>query len=215
MLVELVALAAGSFVLALSGALVPGPMFSATLAGSHARGIWFGPGVVLGHALAEAPVMGLLLLGLSHVLGNRYVLMVIGVVGAAALVWMGAGLIAQSRRPPDAAAETAPGMGAVATGLVTSVLNPYWYLWWVTQPALLLAGAAAMGWMGVAAFFVGHISADLGWYSLTALTVSRGKQLLQGRAYKVLLMVCAVMLFVMAGLFLKLAIEKMFAARAG
>ena len=46
MVLDLAGLAVGSFVLALSGALVPGPMLSATVAGSHRRGFWFGPGVI-------------------------------------------------------------------------------------------------------------------------------------------------------------------------
>jgi threonine/homoserine/homoserine lactone efflux protein len=223
--VRLGALAFGSFVLALSGALVPGPMFSAVLAGSHRHGFWFGPGVVLGHALAEMPVVALLLVGLASVLNRPTVLAAIGGVGAAMLVWMGVGLARQAFRAPPASGPDPGGagarslvggaagdaalirFGAVPAGFLTSVLNPYWHLWWVTQPALLLASAARMGWLGVGAFFVGHIAADLLWYSLTALGVSRGRRLLEGRGYKVLLVVCAAILFVMAGLFVKLVIE--------
>lgn len=210
---DLMALGFGSFVLALSGALVPGPMFSATLAGSHRKGFWFGPLVVLGHALAEAPVVVLLLLGLTTVLTNDWVLVTIGSVGAVALVWMGVGLVRQARRPAEDVQE--PGfvrLGAVPTGIITSVVNPYWYVWWVTQPTPLLAGAASLGWAGVAAFFIGHISADLAWYSAASFSISRGRSLLEGRAYKVLLVLCALILFVMAGLFAKLAVEKGLAA---
>ncbi|HUU11894.1 MAG TPA: LysE family transporter [Phycisphaerae bacterium] len=212
MVLDLLGLALGSFILALSGALVPGPMFSATVAGSHRRGFWFGPGAVLGHALAELPVVALLVLGLASFMENRWVLVGIGTVGAAALVWMGLGLLGQSRRPPDVEARGILRLGAIPTGFITSVVNPYWYLWWVTQPALLLAGAVAMGWPGVAAFFGGHISADLVWYSATSLGISRGRRLLEGRLYKALLIGCAGILFVMAVLFAKLALEKGFAA---
>ncbi len=207
-MLDLVGLAVGSFVLALSGALVPGPMLSATLAGSHRRGGWFGPGVVLGHALAEIPVVVLLLLGISSFLENRWVLTAIGGVGAVALAWMGVGLLRRMKQ--DAAAPEAGfvRLGAVPTGLITSLVNPYWYLWWVTQPTVLLAGAATMGWLGVAAFFIGHISADLGWFSAASWSVAKGRRLLQGRFYKALLLVCAGILFVMAVLFAKLAVEK-------
>ncbi|MBE3123781.1 MAG: LysE family transporter [Planctomycetes bacterium] len=208
MAAQLLALAFGSFFLALSGALVPGPMFSATVAGSHRKGFWFGPGVILGHALAELAVLGLLVLGLASFLENRWVLVTIGAVGAVALVWMGVGLVRQARRPPDVEQAAVLRLGAVPTGIITSILNPYWYLWWVTQPALLLASAVALGWPGIAAFFAGHISADLGWYSLASLSVSRGKHLLQGRLYKGLLIGCAGILFVMAVLFARLALLK-------
>jgi len=205
---DLAGLAVGSFVLALSGALVPGPMLSATVAGSHRRGFWFGPGVVLGHALAEMPVVVLLALGVSAFLENRWVLTAIGGVGAVALTWMGVGLLRQMGRDTAAPEPGFVRLGAVTTGLITSVVNPYWYLWWVTQPTVLLAGAATMGWLGVAAFFIGHISADLAWYSAASLSVAKGRRLLQGRFYKALLIACAGILFVMAVLFAKLAIEK-------
>jgi|WetSurMetagenome_2_1015567.scaffolds.fasta_scaffold25494_3 threonine/homoserine/homoserine lactone efflux protein len=218
-LLPLAAVAGGSFVLALSGALVPGPMFSATLAGSHRHGFWFGPGVVLGHALAEAPVVAALLLGLSQVLQAPWLLIIIGSVGGATMALMGVGMIRRVRRPPPAMAAAVAGqetagvrpfrLRAVLTGFTTSVLNPYWYLWWVTQPAMLLVSARANGWPGVAAFFVGHISADLVWYSAAALGVSRGRRFLDGRAYQALLVVCALILFAMAGLFLVLAAEQL------
>jgi len=254
------ALAAASFTLALSGALAPGPMFFATIAGSRRRGFWFGPGAVLGHALAELPVVALLLVGLSAVLENDSVLAGIGAIGAAALLWMAAGMIRQAFRPPPDTSPTSPrpeageapapgapcptsprceaGDGqaaglppgrtvesqaappagarpralvveAAGAGFVTSLLNPYWHLWWVTQPTLLLASAAAQGWPGVGAFFAGHISADLLWYSLTSYGISRGRSLLGGRVYQGLLIGCAAMLLVMAALFATLVIEKL------
>lgn len=249
------ALGAASFTLALSGALAPGPMFFATIAGSRRRGFWFGPGAVLGHALAELPVVALLLVGLSAVLENDSVLAGIGAIGAAALLWMAAGMIRQAFRPrpdtsptsprPEAGEAPAPGapcptsprreadvaarqaspgsapqepqgagrrmlvVEAAGAGFVTSLLNPYWHLWWVTQPTLLLASAAAQGWPGVGAFFAGHISADLLWYSLTSYGISRGRSLLRGRVYQGLLIGCAAMLLVMAGLFAGLVIEKL------
>ena len=251
---EISVLGGASFVLALSGALAPGPMFFATIAGSRRRGFWFGPGVVLGHAMAELPVVVLLLLGLSAVLANDYVLAGIGTVGAVALTWMGAGMIRQALRPPpeepsagsslaegdepltsprrEAGDEQAAGLPSARTvesqaappagarpralvveaagaGFLTSLLNPYWHLWWVTQPALLLASAAAQGWPGVGAFFIGHISADLLWYSLTSYGISRGRNLLRGRLYQGLLIGCAAVLVVMAGVFVKLVLEIM------
>jgi hypothetical protein len=98
---------------------------------------------------------------------------------------------------------------AAGAGFVTSLLNPYWHLWWVTQPTLLLASAAAQGWPGVGAFFAGHISADLLWYSLTSYGISRGHSLLAGRVYQGLLIGCAAMLLVMAALFAALVIQKL------
>jgi threonine/homoserine/homoserine lactone efflux protein len=226
-ILTLAGLAAGSFALALSGALVPGPTFFVTIAGVRRHGFWFGPLVVLGHAVAELLVVALLLWGLSAVLKDSYVRAGIGAVGAIALVWMGTGMIRQARRLREAAtmadAEAGPAdapataaqtgnrrtllIEAVSAGFLTSIGNPFWHFWWVTQPLALLAIAAAQGWPGIAAFFIGHISADLAWLSVASLGVSSGRRFLKGRLYAGLLIGCGLMLFVMAGLFLKLAIE--------
>lgn len=224
-ILTLAGLAAGSFVLALSGALVPGPTFFVTIAGARRHGFWFGPLVILGHAMAELPVVLLLVVGLSAFLKNAYVLAGIGGIGAAALIWMGMGMIRQARRPPEGPMGAgAPATGedssdvpaggrrtlfaeAIPAGFLTSIGNPYWHLWWVTCPTYLLASAASQGWLGVAVFFIGHISADLAWYSATSLGVAGGRRFLAGRLYAGLLVICGVVLFVMAGFFLKLAVE--------
>jgi threonine/homoserine/homoserine lactone efflux protein len=205
-LLELAAVAGGSFVVALSGALMPGPVLAVTIAGVRQKGFWFGPLVVLGHGMVELPIVLLLALGLGAVLGNPWVVVAIGYVGAAAMAWMGVGLLRQAGRPPEAATEgSGSRLGAVGAGALTSLANPYWYLWWVSMGAVLLAGAAKAGWIGVAVFFAGHISADLAWYSLIALGVARGRRYLDGRLYQGLLVLCALVLVVMAARFLYMA----------
>lgn len=217
MALELAALALGSFVVALSGALMPGPVLAVTLAGSRRRGFWFGPLVVLGHALVELPIVLLLYWGLGAALKSSWIVVVIGGVGAVAMACMGIGMLRQTRHvdDPDAQDGGVLRLGAVPSGAVTSLLNPYWYLWWVTIGAVMIASVETAGWLGLAVFFAGHISADLGWYSLISFGVSRGRRYLQGRLYKALLIGCAVILFVMAGVFVKLALEKGLEAAGG
>ena len=43
-----------SFILALSGALVPGPLLTYDIQRSYQKGFWVGPQLILGHALLEA-----------------------------------------------------------------------------------------------------------------------------------------------------------------
>ena len=211
MVLELAALALGSFVVALSGALMPGPVLAVTLAGSRRRGFWFGPLVVLGHAAVELPLVVLLYWGLGEALKSDGIVITIGCVGALAMAWMAVGMLRQTRHvdDPDAQQGGVMRLGAVPSGAVTSLLNPYWYLWWVTIGAVMVASARTAGWLGLVVFFAGHISGDFLWYSVVSFGVSRGRRYLQGRLYKGLLIGCAVILLAMAGLFAKLAIEKM------
>ena len=202
--------AGGAFVAALSGALMPGPVLAVTLVGARRRGFWFGPLVVLGHAAVELPLVLLIALGLGALLNQAWIVTTIAGVGAAAMAWMSLGMLLQARRAgnPEGAERGLSRLGAVPSGAVTSVLNPYWYVWWLVIGAALITKALIVGWMGLAAFFAGHISGDLVWYGVVAFGVSRGKRYLQGWPYKALLIACALLLLAMAILFGKFAVEK-------
>ena len=209
MVLELANIAVGSFVAAFSGALMPGPVLAITLAGSRRHGFWFGPLVALGHSLVELPVVVLLALGLLTVLDNRWVIAAIGCVGSVAMAWMAVGLLRQTRHAEGEAAEdVGPRIGGAGSGILATIANPYWYLWWISLGAVLMAGTAAAGWLGVAVFFIGHISADFACCGAASLGVAKGRRYLEGRVYKGLLMVCAVILFAMAARFLLLAVAK-------
>jgi len=98
----------------------------------------------------------------------------------------------QSREEPDLERRSrevtdlkrpAIGWGAAArapfiAGIVLTLSNPYWWIWWLTFGAGFLALQPAY-----AAFFVGHISADLVWFGILAFTASRGAKIL-GEKYR-------------------------------
>jgi len=207
---EHLAVAGGAFVAALSGALMPGPVLAVTLVGARRRGFWFGPLVVLGHAAVELPLVLLIALGLAVLLNHPWIVTGIAGVGAVAMTWMGVGMILQARRSadPEAADGGLVRLGAIPSGAVGSLLNPYWYVWWLGVGAALITKSLMVGWLGLAAFFAGHISGDLAWYALVAFGVTRGKRYLAGRLYKALLIACAVLLLAMAVLFGKFAVEQ-------
>src|SRR3972149_5217323 len=48
----------------------------------------------------------------------------------------------------------------VADGIIASISNPYWSLWWATIGLGYLALSSGQGLTGVAFFFAGHILAD-------------------------------------------------------
>ena len=84
---------ATSFVIALSGALMPGPLLTITLSESARRGFIAGPLIVCGHGILELILVLLLLLGLAPILNNDYVIGSVGLVGAVVLIWMAVGMI--------------------------------------------------------------------------------------------------------------------------
>lgn len=85
-----------SFLVALTGAMAPGPLLTYTIIQSvrtDRRGYLMGVWVIIGHALLEMGIIVLLLLGFSFVLKNMMVVRIIGTIGGIILAWFGAGII--------------------------------------------------------------------------------------------------------------------------
>jgi threonine/homoserine/homoserine lactone efflux protein len=72
-------------------------------------------------------------------------------------------------------------------GMLTTISNPFWYTWWVTVAAGYLSQAQAIGTGAVAAFYLGHISADFAWNTFLATATGAGRRLLTQRMYALLI----------------------------
>ncbi len=62
--------------------------------------------------------------------------------------------------------------------------------------------ATGLGVTGLVSFYVGHILADLVWFSLVAFAVASGRRIMSPRAYQGLIAVCGVFLLGLGGFFL-------------
>ena len=71
-------------------------------------------------------------------------------------------------------------------------------LWWVTIGLGYILQSRKEGLWGVVAFFVGHILADLVWYTSVSTAVATGRHLLTDRIYRGLIGACAGFLVVFA-----------------
>jgi threonine/homoserine/homoserine lactone efflux protein len=198
-----------SFLVGISGALMPGPLFAAVVAGAVAAGFWAGPALVLGHGLLELALVLALSQGLGRVLRHHGVTRAIAAVGGLTLLWLAAGMI-QDGLAQRVAAGTAAGGGVlpspVIVGAAVSASNPYWWLWWATIGTTYLALALQHGAGGLASFFTGHILSDLAWYSFVALAVAAGRDVLGPRVYNGVVVAAGAFLCVMALVFLRAAL---------
>jgi len=196
-------IAATSFMLGLSGAMMPGPLLTMTISESARRGMRAGPQLILGHALVEAAVVVLLLIGLADLVQRPDVFGVIALIGGVMLFWMGGGML---RSLPQLSLdleqkEEGKGISPVLAGGLISLANPYFTLWWATIGIGYLTVTSAQGWLGGITFYCFHILADLAWYALIAYAVSRGRHLLADRPYRVLIGSCALFLLAFGGYF--------------
>lgn len=203
----LAGIAGTSFTLALSGALMPGPLLTMTVAEAARRGTRAGPLVITGHALLELLLVIAVIKGLGPYLKQPPVIGTISLVGGLLLLLMGlemvrkaAGLSLQHQTQAPAA-----GGNPVLMGIIGSLSNPYWIIWWVTIGLGYLSTAGRFGPAGIVAFFLGHIAADYGWYGLVSYGVSRGRSLASDRGYQFLIRACGLFLLVFGAWFLSTA----------
>jgi threonine/homoserine/homoserine lactone efflux protein len=212
MLTILLTIFVSSFVIALSGALMPGPLLTATISESSQRGFITGPLMIAGHAILELGLVIALLLGLAPFLQQTAVFIVTALAGSAILFWMAFGMF---RSLPSLhlswEADQKRRNHPVASGILMSVVNPYWIIWWATIGLGYILYSWQFGLLGVAFFFAGHILADLGWYSLVAAMVAGGRHFLTDRLYRGLIAGCAVFLVVFAGYFAYAGLTKLMA----
>lgn len=183
--------------IALSGALMPGPVLTVTISESSRRGIWAGPLIILGHGILELCLVLLLLLGLGPYLREDLVFGIIAFSGALILMWMA---ISMFRSIPALTLSLQPnassGTHPVLAGILMSLANPYWFIWWATIGLGYIVYATKFGTVGVIAFFSGHISADFAWYLAVSFAVSKGRWFIGDKAYKGVVGLCACTLIV-------------------
>jgi len=195
---------ATTFVITLSGAVMPGPILARTISYAASMGTKAGPLLVLGHAILELVLLLALLAGLAPFLTRPTVMGLVGAVGAVILWWMAAGMLRSlpglridwEAAPPRAA-------GPVRDGILLSLANPYWSVWWATVglSLVVLAMDSGLGWWGFVIFFVAHILSDLSWYLLVSWAVARGRRFLSDRRHRLLVGACAVFLVLFGGYF--------------
>jgi len=198
---------ASSLLVAYSGALMPGPMLTVVVSESPQHGFAAGPLVVLGHAVLELTLIVALVVGLGSLLERHSVQAAVEIGGGAMLVWMGASMALAVMRghvslkwEHDAAAP--PRAQPVLAGILASLSNPYWLIWWATIGMAYLSKSYAAGALGVGAFYVGHIMGDLTWYSAVSGLMAAGRRFIGLSVYKGLLVFCGAFLVVLAVVFL-------------
>ncbi len=211
MVIQLFGILLSSFVIALSGALMPGPLLTVAIGESTKKGFWVGPLLILGHAILELVLVIALIAGLAPILNQKSVFGVIAFAGAFILLWMALGMF---RSLPGLSlnfeASQSKGSHLVFSGIFLSLANPYWLIWWATIGLGYILHSQTFGLPGVLFFFTGHILADLVWYSIITYSVAKGRRLFSDSFYRRIIGACACFLIVFAGYFGYSGWEKIF-----
>ncbi|MBN1855778.1 MAG: LysE family transporter [Dehalococcoidia bacterium] len=179
--------------ISLTGVMAPGPVTAIAITKGAVRRE-AGALVALGHGMVEVPMIALVALGFASVMAVPGVKATVGLLGGAVLVWMGAGLFRTKTEAVEGGADVT--RGCLLAGLTTTVANPYWFVWWATVGATLIAGASAWGLVGVAAFTLTHWLCDLGWLSFLSWSAFTSRRFWTPAFHKGVFIACGT---VMAG----------------
>ena len=187
---------------AFSGAAMPGPLLTGCINQTIRRGFWAGPLMMVGHSLLEMALIVALILALRTVLDRPTPKGIVALAGGAFLVYLGLGMVRRSRTLKldlDAGNAQSRVGSPVLEGIVLSLANPYWTIWWVTWGLWMIDRAMTRGLrfaVSLPVFYVGHILGDFIWYGFIALMLVKGRRFLTDRAYRAMILGCGVFLIV-------------------
>lgn len=189
--------------------MMPGPMLAVAIGETPRRGPWTGPLLILGHMAVEVLLVVALVLGLNVFLKSDSVVGAIGVIGGAMLFWMGQGMLRSVKSITLAVEATDKrGLHPVLAGAITSCSNPYFILWWATIGLTYIATGVRFGALGVIVFYLGHILADLVWFTIVTFGLYRGKDVIGDGVYRALIAVCGCVLLFFGGYFFWTGLNK-------
>jgi len=193
-----------SFLVGFSGASSPGPMLTMVLAQSSIKGWFESVKIVTGHAILEGILVILLLLGLQPFLQNQVFLKSFSFFGSIFLFYMGIGLLISLFKNEIHVKNASPlKFPSVLGGILVSISNPYWLIWWITIGVSFLTQARNYLILGVLSFYFGHILSDYVWYAFIGL-IGQGLSLpFWKRIYKVILYIASIFLIFFGGYFMR------------
>ena len=187
---------ATSWIVGLSGAVSPGPLLAYDIKETLRIGPWAGPAISLGHSILELGIVALLYFGAAAIVDSNVAQICISIIGGSFLIFMAATFMKNSVKDSKITGTSNTSyfdkMGPIIGGIVVTISNPYWSIWWVTVGLAYLVWSQEYGVAGVACFYFGHILADFAWFTFVSIIISSGRKIIVGKIYKIMLVLCGV-----------------------
>ena len=193
--------------ISLSGVIAPGPVTAVTV-GKGTKSPHAGAIIALGHGVVEIPLVILILYGFGDILKITYIKAIIGLLGGLFLLKMGIDLLKGIKQAKIDSSDNL--RSPLRAGIILSLANPYFLVWWATVGAILIFRSYAFGLLGFTIFIIAHWSCDFLWlYFLSALSF-KGGQFFGKRLQQVLFLICGVFLLFFGAKFIFDAVKIIF-----
>jgi len=193
-------------IISLSGVLAPGPITAVALAAGSRRP-HAGALLALGHAAVELPLIFLILAGIGKLLAHEHTRLLIGAAGGFCLLIMAAQMIRSLLRG-DNTSKSDMHRTPFVSGVILSVGNPYFLLWWATVGMALASRAWHLGALAFGLFALVHWLCDLVWLEILSWTSFKGTKFWGRSAQKIVLVICSIALLFFGSMFLYDAARK-------
>ena len=91
----------------------------------------------------------------------------------------------------------------ISQGVLLSVLNPYWLLWWATVGIGMIGSQVEkLGSRAWVVFFIGHELADYLWYVGISLLVALGGTFINASLHRGMIFICGLGITLLGALFI-------------
>ncbi|MFQ5497847.1 MAG: LysE family transporter [Nitrosopumilus sp.] len=177
-----------------SGVMAPGPLFAANVTYGLREGTKSGVKMAVGHTMVELPLVILLGIGVVSLEIFPEFRTLISIFGGITL-FIFAGIQIKTTFERKEVSKTKPRHGPLITGILLSVLNPFFIIWWLTIGFKLISDAMLI-WTfgGILIVFILHIWMDFVWLGSVSFLASKSSKILPNRNYKVLIIGLSLML---------------------
>jgi len=189
-------------VVSASGVMMPGPLFVANVSAGLQGGVKTGIKMAVGHTIVEFPLVILLGIGVFSLEIFPEFRTIISILGAITL-FIFASFQIKSILNKKEFSESQSSQGPVITGILLSVLNPFFLIWWLTIGFKLISDAVLIwAFTGIVIVFALHIWMDFAWLGTVSLFASKSQKILSSRNYKIVMTGLSIMLIYFGIVFL-------------
>ncbi len=209
----LISIFASSFIFGIAAVVSPGPVSTAILSQTPRRGWTVGPLIATGHSFLEFIFILLIFFGMTAGLNSPLIQIFIATFGGILIIYMGASMLkgvmrSNIQNPGISHGSKDLNSGQlIRLGMITTLSSPFWYAWWVTSVPAYLNQQNIFAPAGLAAFYLGHISADYTWNTILSTVVTGGKKWITDKVYNTILALCGIFFIYLGINFLNEAIR--------